>query len=31
MAKLNDKMKGGFIDILKKFLSSLFSSEKSKK
>jgi len=31
MTKLNNKIKGGFMDILKKFFNSLFSSEKSEK
>jgi len=31
MAKLNDKMKGGFVDLIKKFFASLFSSNDTKK
>ena len=32
MAKLNDEIKGGFFNVLKKFFASLFSSsEKERK
>jgi hypothetical protein len=31
MAMLNDEIKGGLIDILKKFFASLFSSSVKKK
>lgn len=31
MAKLNDEIKGGFFDVLKKFFASLFSSSDKKK
>ena len=32
MAKLNDEIKGGFLEVLKKFFTSLFSSsDKDKK
>ncbi len=31
MANLNDKMKGGFMDLIKKFFASIFTSDKAEK